>query len=170
MDLCIVFLYMTTGIRVSHLRRFIIRIPATQIHDKREVVGYWSIAVTGKETSPLPTGTFTLNTKDKKELLKIVRTTLEQYIRNHTQPEIRAGGFSETLKTPSGCFVTLKEDGALRGCVGRFTAEEPLYKVVQEMAIASATRITGSRCGCNRDQQTGNRDLGTVTHEENKFD
>jgi len=135
------FLYMTTGDPgITFTPVYYQNSGDAKYNDKREVVGYWSIAVTGKETSPLPTGTFTLNTKDKKELLKIVRTTLEQYIRNHTQPEIRAGGFSETLKTPSGCFVTLKEDGALRGCVGRFTAEEPLYKVVQEMAIASATQ------------------------------
>ena len=28
----------------------------------------------------------------------------------------------------------------LRGCIGRFDASEPLYKVVQEMAVASATQ------------------------------
>ena len=39
-----------------------------------------------------------------------------------------------------GAFVTLKKHGALRGCVGRFDASEPLYKVVQEMAIASSTQ------------------------------
>jgi AmmeMemoRadiSam system protein A len=42
--------------------------------------------------------------------------------------------------SPSGAFVTLKEEGALRGCVGRFIVEEPLWKVVQQMAIASSTQ------------------------------
>jgi hypothetical protein len=44
------------------------------------------------------------------------------------------------LKTPCGAFVTLKKYGNLRGCIGRFDASEPLYQVVQEMAIASSTQ------------------------------
>ncbi|MCK7534266.1 MAG: AMMECR1 family protein [Marinilabiliales bacterium] len=34
----------------------------------------------------------------------------------------------------------MHKDGALRGCIGRFSASEPLYSVVQQMAIASATQ------------------------------
>jgi AmmeMemoRadiSam system protein A len=34
----------------------------------------------------------------------------------------------------------LKIDGDLRGCIGRFDATEPLYKVVQQMAIAASTQ------------------------------
>ncbi|MCD4730505.1 MAG: AmmeMemoRadiSam system protein A, partial [Bacteroidales bacterium] len=30
----------------------------------------------------------------------------------------------------------------LRGCIGRFDAEQPLYEVVQQMAIASSTQDT----------------------------
>jgi AmmeMemoRadiSam system protein A len=46
------------------------------------------------------------------------------------------------MKVKSGAFVTLKEKGDLRGCIGRFISDEPLYKVVQEMAIASSTEDT----------------------------
>ncbi len=46
---------------------------------------------------------------------------------------------SPQLTTKCGAFVTLKKHGVLRGCIGRFDASEPLYKVVQSMAIASAT-------------------------------
>jgi hypothetical protein len=42
----------------------------------------------------------------------------------------------------AGAFVTLKEKGELRGCIGRFTSDIPLYKVIQEMAIASSTEDT----------------------------
>ena len=112
----------------------------SKYQDKGQVVGYWSIALSKKD-KPIPsTQSFNLTGKDKKELLKIARTTLEQYIRYNKTPEINASGFSETLKTPSGAFVTLKEDGTLRGCIGRFTAEEPLYQVIQQMAIASSTQ------------------------------
>jgi AmmeMemoRadiSam system protein A/AmmeMemoRadiSam system protein B len=111
----------------------------SKYRDKSQVVGYWSIALSKKEKTIPSSAGFNLTGKDKKELLKIARTTLEQYIRDHKIPEINAAGFSETLKTPSGAFVTLHENGALRGCVGLFLSEEPLYKVVQEMAIASST-------------------------------
>jgi MEMO1 family protein len=108
--------------------------------DKSQVVGYWSIIAASTAAPPAPSTGFNLSRNDKKELLKIARTTIEQYIRNNKSPSLDPSGFSETLRTPSGAFVTLKEGGALRGCIGRFTAEEPLYQVVQQMAIASSTQ------------------------------
>jgi AmmeMemoRadiSam system protein A len=44
------------------------------------------------------------------------------------------------LKTNCGAFVTLNKNHRLRGCIGRFDATEPLYQVVQQMAVASATQ------------------------------
>jgi AmmeMemoRadiSam system protein B/AmmeMemoRadiSam system protein A len=112
----------------------------SKYQDKSQVVGYWSIAISKKEKAVPASSTFNLSPKDKKDLLKIARSTLEQYIRFNKTPEINSSGFSETLKTPSGAFVTLHENGDLRGCVGLFTSQEPLYKVVQEMAIAASTQ------------------------------
>jgi AmmeMemoRadiSam system protein A len=37
-----------------------------------------------------------------------------------------------------GAFVTLKIKGELRGCIGRFTSNDPLYEVVNQMASSSA--------------------------------
>ncbi|MCX6248733.1 MAG: AmmeMemoRadiSam system protein B [Bacteroidetes bacterium] len=108
--------------------------------DKSQVVGYWSIIAAKTVAPPAPSPGFNLSKKDKKELLKIARTTIEQYIRSNKTPSIDPSGFSEILRTSSGAFVTLKEGGSLRGCIGRFTAEEPLYQVVQQMAIASSTQ------------------------------
>jgi uncharacterized protein len=42
------------------------------------------------------------------------------------------------LTAACGCFVTLKNRGRLRGCIGRFTSDRPLVEVVVEMANASA--------------------------------
>jgi len=39
-----------------------------------------------------------------------------------------------------GAFVTLHENGQLRGCIGRFMADDALYKVVIEMAVSSSTQ------------------------------
>ncbi len=66
--------------------------------------------------------------------------TVEHYVKNNTKPEIDEKKLSSILKTNCGAFVTLKKNGNLRGCIGRFDASEPLYKVVQDMAIASSTQ------------------------------
>ncbi len=110
--------------------------------DKSQVVGYWSIVVTKIDTPADKSVPFVLNTKEKVTLLGIARNTIEQYIRNKKTLPIDTTGFSENIKSESGAFVTLKEKGELRGCIGRFTSEEPLYKVIQEMAIASSTQDT----------------------------
>jgi AmmeMemoRadiSam system protein A len=43
------------------------------------------------------------------------------------------------LNAPCGCFVTLKNRGRLRGCIGQFTSDSPLIELVVEMAKAAAT-------------------------------
>ena len=45
---------------------------------------------------------------------------------------------TENLKKQLGAFVTLKVNGALRGCIGRFISSDPLYTVVRESALSSA--------------------------------
>jgi AmmeMemoRadiSam system protein A len=72
--------------------------------------------------------------------LGIARNTLDQYIRLRQTPEINTSGFTPNLFENAGAFVTLNEDGQLRGCIGRFNPNEPLYKVVQDMTISSSTR------------------------------
>ncbi|MDZ7636382.1 MAG: AmmeMemoRadiSam system protein A [Bacteroidales bacterium] len=42
------------------------------------------------------------------------------------------------LKEPLGAFVTITKDGDLRGCIGRFTSTEPLWKVIGDMALEAA--------------------------------
>lgn len=47
-----------------------------------------------------------------------------------------------------GCFVTLKTGGRLRGCLGCFTSDLPLYRAVAEYARLSALkdpRFSGAR-------------------------
>ncbi|MHC4886376.1 MAG: AmmeMemoRadiSam system protein A [Planctomycetota bacterium] len=52
------------------------------------------------------------------------------------------------LQAECGCFVTLKTHGQLRGCLGRFTSDLPLWKTVPLMTRQSALedpRFAGSR-------------------------
>jgi MEMO1 family protein len=107
--------------------------------EKDRVVGYYSIVV--EQVSPAGKDEdFSLNTKEKQALLKIARETIEQYVINGKIADIDENALSASLREPFGAFVTLKKDGQLRGCIGRFEATDPLYEIVQQMAIASSTQ------------------------------
>jgi AmmeMemoRadiSam system protein B/AmmeMemoRadiSam system protein A len=108
--------------------------------DKLQVVGYWAIAVSRNKTAAVNPPADNFKDADKRTLLSIARNTIESYIRDRKIPELDPSGFPENLKSHCGAFVTLKKNGELRGCIGRFTADIPLYKVVQEMAVSSSTQ------------------------------
>jgi AmmeMemoRadiSam system protein B/AmmeMemoRadiSam system protein A len=105
--------------------------------DNSRVVGYHSICFTQKKRdSP----DYSLDEKDKNELLGIARRTIKEYLEHHTIPELNPGNFSKNLLTPAGAFVTLQKGGVLRGCIGQFNPDQPLYQVVRDMSISSSTR------------------------------
>ena len=111
--------------------------------DKSRVVGYYSIVVTESVTAGKNDAAgngFTLTDKDKSDLLGIARLTMEEYVKKGKTPKLDISGFSENIKRHGGAFVTLNKEGQLRGCIGRFEADAPLYEVVQEMAKAAATK------------------------------
>lgn len=80
-----------------------------------------------------------LFTKDeKRQLLALARGAIVQQVTNGAVQPITVA--NEKLQAHLGCFVSIKMDGKLRGCIGNFIADKPLYLLVQEMAIAAATR------------------------------
>jgi len=89
----------------------------------------------------------------KKKLLDIARKSVVAVIKHEAVPAITCD--HPDLQAKQGVFVTLKTNGNLRGCIGCFMSDEPLYKLVSEMAISSATddsrfafnRITPSELG-----------------------
>jgi MEMO1 family protein len=111
-------------------------------YDRSRVVGYWSLAFSLSDTPPPPETGFNFSTKEKSILLGIARKTIDQYIRTQKKPPVDTTGFTPNLRMKSGAFVTLNENGELRGCIGRFTSDDPLYMVIQEMAIAASTQDT----------------------------
>ncbi len=106
--------------------------------DKSRVVGYYAIAVTREEKKQ--GSAFELSAKDKADLLGIARLSMEEYITTGKTPVLDESAFSDNLKEECGAFVTLNKKGELRGCIGTFQPRDPLYLVVQQMAIAAATR------------------------------
>ncbi|OQX78351.1 MAG: hypothetical protein B6D61_05750 [Bacteroidetes bacterium 4484_249] len=65
---------------------------------------------------------------------------MEQYVKTGTVPELNPDDYSDNLKVRAGAFVTLNENQRLRGCIGHFEADKPLYQIVQDMAVAAATQ------------------------------
>jgi MEMO1 family protein len=104
---------------------------------KEGVVGYYAISFT-QAKAKTQTSEFSISGEDKKYLLKLARETITEYIRKGTTPEVDDSHLSRVLKTPCGAFVTLTKNHFLRGCIGRLDQEQPLWKVVQSMAISAA--------------------------------
>ena len=116
--------------------------------DKSRVVGYCSIAVVAEDDNSdadktehqVKDNELVLSSEDKQKLLQISRNTLDEYIRTGKIPVIKNDELTDNMKTCCGAFVSLHINGKLRGCIGNFSQDIPLYKVVQEMTISSATR------------------------------
>jgi hypothetical protein len=104
--------------------------------DKFRVVGYHAMAVTG----PVEKKKFSLSSEDREELLSLARRTIEVYLEEGISPDVDTASLSNIMKSKYGAFVTLHKKGKLRGCIGMFNPEEPLYETVQNMAIAAATQ------------------------------
>ena len=78
-----------------------------------------------------------MNDAQKQVLLKVARDTVETVITGG--PIQKPKSDDPELNAHCGCFVTLKNQGRLRGCIGQFTSEMPLIELIVEMAKASAT-------------------------------
>jgi hypothetical protein len=106
------------------------------------VVGYLSAAFTGpgpREGNGIPAeqkGAEMLNDRQKKELLGLARTSIENYLRDGRRIPPETG--DEDLEREMGAFVTLHKGGRLRGCIGNMVAKGPLDRTVCDMAIAAA--------------------------------
>ncbi len=120
--------------------------------EKGRVVGYGAVAFVtpqdSKTAGPLPSALEEkavpappkdglLEKSEQLELLKIARSTVESYVKTRKVPEFSPA--APALHQQLGAFVTLKEKGQLRGCIGRFEPSDPLYKIVQQMAVSAAT-------------------------------
>jgi len=78
-----------------------------------------------------------MNQIQKQTLLKVARDTVEAVITGGTTGSPESD--DPELNAHCGCFVTLKNLGRLRGCIGQFTSDKPLIELIADMATASAT-------------------------------
>ncbi|GAB4362704.1 MAG: AmmeMemoRadiSam system protein A [Deltaproteobacteria bacterium] len=80
---------------------------------------------------------FHLADRERRELLGIARRAVAGWLRHGAIPGERPE--SGALTAPGAAFVTLTRGGRLRGCIGYTEASAPLYRTVQECAVAAAT-------------------------------
>ena len=104
----------------------------TRYGDKHRVVGYGSLVVTQKKKS-------LLTDDEKVALLSLARETIEHRLKHGDALEPNPVLFPGAPSKPLGAFVSLHDaGGALRGCIGRFQPDQPLYLVIRDMAISAA--------------------------------
>jgi len=76
--------------------------------------------------------------RGQKVLLDVARKTLRATLAGKDLPAFEIK--DKELLVKRGVFVTYKNNGRLRGCIGHFYSAEPLWKLVRQMAAASATQ------------------------------
>jgi AmmeMemoRadiSam system protein B/AmmeMemoRadiSam system protein A len=115
---------------------------------KNQVVGYaaigfWSDAAPaagkGKDEAK-PAGKTRsashLDAAARRELLGIARRAIEGTVRDGRAPQ--AASDNPSLQAKQGAFVTITIGGELRGCIGTFREDTPLWRTVAGMAVAAA--------------------------------
>lgn len=78
-----------------------------------------------------------MNDIQKLTLLKLASDTVEAVLTSELLPAPESDDVE--MNAHCGCFVTLKNHGRLRGCIGHFTSDIPLIELVVHLAKASAT-------------------------------
>jgi MEMO1 family protein len=99
-----------------------------------EVVGYLSAVIYHPGSAPA----FTLKSQEKTALVRLARDAVTKYI---IEKEIISyTPANPRLLTQCGAFVTLKNRGSLRGCIGFIDPVAPLYQTIIQAAIYAATQ------------------------------
>jgi len=99
-----------------------------------EVVGYMAAALYSEGMKQEDA----LNEEEKNELLRLARTSIENYLKK--KRGIEYSPKSSRLLLEQGAFITLKKEGELRGCIGFSGPVAPLYQTVKQAAVFAAFR------------------------------
>jgi AmmeMemoRadiSam system protein A len=103
-----------------------------------ELTGDFSHCVSYGALGYFPASSFCLAPQHADELLALSRRTLAQFLRDGSIGGSLAD-LSPVLMRRLGCFVTLREGGKLRGCIGMPEHARPLQFTIPQMVISAAT-------------------------------
>ncbi|MCE2617138.1 AmmeMemoRadiSam system protein B [Phocaeicola oris] len=101
--------------------------------EKDRVVGYHAFIITDTTTQ-----LFSLNNEERQTLLKIARQSIKNKLNQSAEKPYKETDITPALKEKCGAFVSLYIENQLRGCIGHFGSNTPLYGVVEEMAQEAA--------------------------------
>lgn len=74
-------------------------------------------------------------------LVRLARKSLESFVRSRTRIPVPSDVPSELLSRQAGAFVSIKKDGALRGCIGTFLpTRRNLAEEILQNAISAGTQ------------------------------
>lgn len=71
-------------------------------------------------------------------LVEVARGAIEAAVLDGRAPDLDAADFPPELRLPRAVFVTLRRDGALRGCTGTLEPQGPLVSEVARIACRTA--------------------------------
>ena len=106
--------------------------------EKTRVVGYGAVAITrGSTAESTKSAEFSLTSREKDALMQIARGSVETAVRERKTYLVGSIDFPR-LEEARGAFVTLKEHGELRGCIGYITPMKSLAETVRDVAAYAA--------------------------------
>jgi AmmeMemoRadiSam system protein A len=79
-----------------------------------------------------------LTSAERSILLKLARQSVERVVNQEPLPALKLDDYSAPLRENGASFVTLTEDGDLRGCIGALEPYQPLVQDVCEHAAGAA--------------------------------
>lgn len=113
----------------------------SQYGNKDEVVGYHAIVLSEEKNYNKSVGQdqkMSFTSEEREQMFNIARNSIAMMLNEHRKQVLNPAVILQGLKEKMGAFVTLRLGGKLRGCIGRFVSSDPLYEVINQMAIASA--------------------------------
>ncbi len=133
------------GLVISYANSGRMPIAVKEAEGEERTVGYGAVAFSADDLplgetlelgTPTPGTGEALSVAERRELLAYARESLRRLLTSDTLPLPR--GFGARLWQRQGVFVTLKKQGALRGCIGRIPPQAPLGPLVGGMAFSAA--------------------------------
>ncbi len=104
------------------------------------VLGLLLVSEQAPVTTSMPFQPVELSEAEQTLLLQLARSQLERVLNGEPSIKVDLTEFSETLRREASCFVSLFEDGTLRGCmIDAFQPHEPLVQNVLRNVVLAAT-------------------------------
>lgn len=108
--------------------RLDLRNSSQTVGDPSRVVGYGAFSFVPALEARLPDS-------QREALCKVARQAIGMAIRNGSPPQVNVGSYNTPLRTHARTFVTLEENGRLRGCIGSYFPQRAL---VEDVAVNAA--------------------------------